>query len=77
MVETKGVDRRARRAQMSQASIEAKRGLMRCPACSAVKDHLLRGFTCTLTRCPEIFVYLDAPAGPAAAVGAPGEVVTK
>ena len=45
-VETKGADRRARRAQVSQASIEAKRGLMRCPACLRVDGVPLLHFAC-------------------------------
>jgi hypothetical protein len=61
-VETKGADRRARRAQ-SQPSIEAKRGLLRCPACLLVKGVPLPGFACRLSRCPKTFVLLGPPAG--------------
>ena len=52
---TKEGDRRARRIQ-SQASIEAKRGLLRCPACFRVDGVPLLHFTCTLTRCPRTFI---------------------
>ena len=54
-VETKGTDRRARRIR-SQASIEAKRGLLRCPVCFLVEGVPLRGFSCTLTHCPRTFI---------------------
>ena len=54
-METKGGDRRARRVQ-SQASIEAKRGLLRCPVWFLVEGVPLRGFSCTLTRCPRTFI---------------------
>ena len=43
MVETKSADRRVQ----SQARIEAKRGLLRCPVCFLVEGVPLRGFSCT------------------------------
>jgi hypothetical protein len=61
-VETKGADRRARRIQ-SQASIEAKRDLLRCPACFRVDGVPLLHFRCTLTRCPRRFVNIQPPNG--------------
>jgi hypothetical protein len=51
-VETKGNDQRARR----EAIFEAKRGLLRCPVCFLVEGVPLRGFSCTLTRCPRTFI---------------------
>jgi hypothetical protein len=51
-VETKGADRRARR----EASFEPKRGLLRCPACFLVEGVSLRGFSCSLSRCPRTFI---------------------
>ena len=35
---------------------EAKRGLLRCPVCFLVEGVPLRGFSCTLTRCPRTFI---------------------
>ncbi len=35
----------------------------RCPACLLVQDFTVKGFACTLTRCPHVFVCLDPPAG--------------
>jgi len=43
--------------------MESARGLMRCPACYAVKEHLQKGFACSLSRCPRIFVNTQPPAG--------------
>jgi hypothetical protein len=59
-----------RRAQIRRESIHNARGLLRCPACYAVKDHLLKGFACSLSRCPRVFVSIEPPAGsqPAARV---------
>ena len=48
-------DRCARCVQVSPASIEAK-GPPRCPACFLVQGVPLRGFSCTLTRCPRTFI---------------------
>lgn len=58
----KGDDRRARRVQ-SQASIEAKRGLLRCPICFLVEGVPLLHFRCTLARCPRTFVDIQPPNG--------------
>ncbi len=55
-------DRRAK----PQATIEAKRGLLRCPACFLVDGVPLLHFTCTLTRCPRVFINIKPPAGVAA-----------
>jgi hypothetical protein len=72
-VETKGSDRRARRIQ-SQASIEAKRGLLRCPVCFLVQGVPLRGFSCTLARCPRKFVAnIEPPSGGLQSAGARDE----
>ena len=58
-METKGDDRRARR----EAVFEAKRGLLRCPACFLVQGVTLQGFACTLTRCPRTFIDIQPPSG--------------
>ena len=55
-METKAAYRRARRIQASQASMEAKHCLLRCPVCFLKEGVALRGFSCTLTRCPRIFI---------------------
>jgi hypothetical protein len=52
--------------------MKSARGLIRCPACYAVKDHLLKGFACLLTRCPRIFVNIQPPAGSQPAVRVEG-----
>jgi hypothetical protein len=72
-METKGDDRRARRVQ-SQASIEAKRGLLRCPVCFLVQGVPLRGFSCALARCPRKFVaHIEPPSGGLQSAGARDE----
>jgi hypothetical protein len=53
---------RDRRSLIKRQSVERERGLMRCPACYAVKDHLLKGFACSLSRCPRVFVNIQPPA---------------
>jgi hypothetical protein len=62
VVEMKNADRRARRVQ-SQASVEAKRGLLRCPVCFLVQGIPLRGFACSMAHCPRIFANIQPPAG--------------
>jgi hypothetical protein len=58
-VENHGNDLRARR----EAIFEAKRGLLRCPACFLVKDATQGGFTCGLSRCPRVFANIEPPTG--------------
>lgn len=59
MVETKA-DRRAHSAHMSE---ERRRAKPRCPACFLIQGVPLRGFVCTLSRCPRAFVKIQPPAG--------------
>jgi hypothetical protein len=54
VVEMKNADRRD--------SAVRKSGF-RCPACLLVQDFAVKDFTCTLTRCPHVFVHLDPPTG--------------
>jgi hypothetical protein len=39
--------------------MEAKRGLLRCPVCFLVQGVPLRGFSCSLTRCPRTFIAIQ------------------
>jgi hypothetical protein len=34
---------------------------LRCPACFLVQDFTVKNFTCTLTRCPRVFVNIKPP----------------
>ena len=54
MVEMKNADRR---------NSAVRKSGFRCPACLLVQDFAVKGFTCTLTRCPHVFVRLDPSAG--------------
>ena len=45
-------------------------GLLRCPACLLIRDLTPKGLTCTLSRCPRSFVYLDT-VEPRGAAGVP------
>ena len=40
-----------------------RKSAFRCPACLLVQDLTVKNFTCTLTRCPRVFVRLDPPTG--------------
>jgi hypothetical protein len=73
-VETKNPEHMsALRRRGLQANEERRRSLLRCPACYAVKDHLQRGFTCSLSRCPRVFANIQPPSGsqPAVRVNGP------
>ena len=52
-----------RHPEIGPESLKNAPGLHRCPACYAVKDYLLPGFACRLSRCPRKFVLLGPPAG--------------
>lgn len=49
--------------EIGPESLKNAQGLLRCPACYAVKDYLLPGFACQLSRCPRRFVVLGPWAG--------------
>ena len=60
-----------RRALMAH-SPERKPGALRCPACLLIRDHMAKDFTCTLSRCPRVFVSIDPQGGPQPAARAEG-----
>jgi hypothetical protein len=49
---------------------------LRCPACLLVQDFTVKNFTCTLTRCPRVFVRLN-PATGSHPAGVRVEILTK
>jgi len=50
-----------RRSEIGRESIARARGKMRCPTCYAVKDHLPKGFACSLSRWPRVFRNIAPP----------------
>jgi hypothetical protein len=37
---------------------------LRCPACFLIRDLTPKHFTCTLTRCPRVFLDVTPPGAP-------------
>lgn len=68
---------RDRRSQIRRESMENARGRLRCPACYMIQDCTLKGFACSLSRCPRIFVDIAPRNGSQPAVPVGLEVIGK
>jgi len=53
---------------MQRESVLLKSNSLRCPACFLVRDLTPKNFTCTLTRCPRVFLSVNPPGVPTPAV---------
>ena len=52
------------RMAMEQESVLLKTNHLRCPACFLIRDLTPKYFTCTLTRCPRVFLDVTPPGLP-------------
>lgn len=49
---------------MQRESVLLRTNYLRCPACFLVRDLTPKNFTCTLTRCPRVFLDIAPPGVP-------------
>lgn len=49
---------------MQRESVLLKTNYLRCPACFLVRELTPKSFSCTLTRCPRVFLEVTPPGVP-------------
>lgn len=49
------------RTAMEGESVLLETNHLRCPACFLIRDQTPKHFTCTLTRCPRVFLDVTPP----------------